>query len=96
MHEYLCSEDFKENLIEAIENVEPDADSIDILHLMKSLRDDIVADAAQMAEYYDDMDADQIIAFLDTNPDFRDELIKAAAVEVFDFFEWDDEDDEEE
>ena len=96
MREYLCSEEFKENLIEAIENVEPDADSIDILHMMESLRNDIVADAAQMAEDYDDVDAEQVIAFLDANPDFRDALIKTAAEEVFDFAEWDDDDEEDE
>ena len=94
MHEYLCSEEFKENLIEAIEDMEVDEDEMNILHLMESTRQSIIKEAAQMAEDYDDVNANQICEYMSANPEFRNELIKSAAAEVFGYTDWDDEDED--
>lgn len=96
MREYLCSEEFKENLIEAIEECELDADELTMLTKLYPDMAQIISDAADKAQDYDDVDAEQVVAFLNANKEFRDMIVMAAAEEVYELCDFDDDEGDEE
>lgn len=96
MREYLLSDDFQQNLVDAIVDYAPDEDEFDMLYHWQTAKNEIIENAAETAETIDGVPAEDVMAALNADEKLCKHVFELAMVEARYELEddWDEEDEE--